>query len=416
MEFASAKKAITPAFSFVQQGFAARHDPWTAVHDDIYATVAVIKENETVILISLDLLSGDRDFEREVYAEIRARYGVADDYIILSYSHTHGALGLGSYGGEDKKAYRDTVRETVLELTGICMENMAECRASVCKAESDFGVSRRYPSPEGILWRPNNDPEAADRDLYILKFEDEHGIRALVWSYACHPTSCGPSNLEITADYPGAVRAALEEKYGCSVIFLQGCGADVKPKISAAGDRFISMSAAEMTEGAAQMTRDIISAVEGNEWRKAGPGITARSAGITLPCRRYSRADWERIAYGSGEPEYRRAAAVKAIEKFDRGELTDGLPFNIKCVALGGVRFVCLENETVNAYGKKIKERVSGDTITLGYTGRICCYIPTVQVLREGGYECETFLSSGAAGPFAEETEELIVGTAVKIS
>jgi hypothetical protein len=121
LEFASKKKIITPGFSFLLQGFAARHDVWTKVHDDIYASTAVISAKTAVVFISLDLLSGDRRFEQDLYAAIAGKFDIPAGNIILSYSHTHSALGLGSYGGDEvRKAYRDFVSDTVISLIGEC--------------------------------------------------------------------------------------------------------------------------------------------------------------------------------------------------------------------------------------------------------------------------------------------------------
>jgi hypothetical protein len=210
----------------------------------------------------------------------------------------------------------------------------------------------------------------------------------------------------------------LETEYPeTAVMFLQGCGADIKPRMSGAGGRFISLTPEEMTDGAKSLVRDIEAGILHGIWKNIEPDIKVRTEQISLPCEDWTRADWEKIACDPGQSEYRRSAANKAIGKFDSNELLNGLPFTIKCINLSeDIRFICLENEMVNAYGKMIKQRISGDTITLGYTGRICCYIPTVQVLREGGYECDTFLSAGTSGPFKEELEELIIGTSQRLA
>ncbi|MHB1154579.1 MAG: neutral/alkaline non-lysosomal ceramidase N-terminal domain-containing protein [Eubacteriales bacterium] len=418
MKFAISKRVITPQFSFVQQGFAARHDGWTNVHDELYATAAVIRANTDIIILSLDLISGDRSFEQAVYAALMEQVQIPPDNIILSYSHTHGALGIGNYGGDEAAGYRDFVLRTITDLVKEAMEHLGDAKMSLCKVSSDFGISRRYPSLEGILWKPYDNPESADHDLYLLKFEDEDDIRGILYSYACHPTSCGPTNLEITADFPGAVRSLLETEYpGCGVMFLQGCGADVKPVISVRGNSFVSLTAEEMTEGSRRLANDIFAGIHKSEWKNIDINFNTGSEEITLPCKNWDRSDWEQIADNPKQPDYRRNAARRAIEKYDRGELLDGLPFIIKCIQLTeGVRIICLENEMVNGYGQLIKRRLHGDTITLGYTGRICSYIPTAQILREGGYESETFLSAGIKGPFEEALEELITGTAQRLA
>jgi neutral ceramidase len=411
MKFAINKRDITPDFPFVQAGYAARKEVWTDVHDKLYATVAVIEAGQRAVIVTLDLLYGDRSFEEALYTALGDRFGVPADNIILSYTHTHGALTTGMAGHR----YRNRVIDIVCELTGAGIDGPGESELTFYRASSDFGISRRLPSAEGIQLRPNPDPAAADYDLLILKFEGE--ARGILYSCACHATCCGGGNLSITADYPGAVRAILEEKYGCGVMFLQGCGADINPVIAARDGHFIGLTAAEMTEASARLADDIINALEGGEGRPVDADIRAVSEMIGLPCVKWDRDDWKKIAFALSEPEYRRASARRAIDRYNIGGLTDTLPFRVKCVSLGdNLRFVCLENEVVSAYGKRIKAAVGGDTVTLGYTGRACCYIPTAAILREGGYECDSFLGAGTAGPFEESLEPLICDTAVRLA
>ncbi len=418
MKFAIGKRIITPRFSFVQHGFAARHDPVTKVHDELYATAAVLSANSVIVLITLDLISGDRNFEKALYAALFHDHRIPSDRIILSYSHTHGALGLGDFDGEEVPGFRDTVLGVIRDLVKETAEHLRESKMSFCRASSDFGICRRFPSPEGILLKPYDDPESADRDLYLLKFEDEDGLRAILWNYSCHPVSCGSDNLEVTADFPGAVRSLLEEKYpGAGMMFLQGCGADVNPVISVAGDSFVGLTPEQMTAGARRLADGITEAVNKGAWRSTDICFKAVSEEIILPCENRDRSYWEKIADDPREPEYRKTDARRAVEKYDRGELAGGLPFRIKCIRLSeGLRIVCLEDEIVSAYGRQIREGLAGDTVTLGYTGSICCYIPTARMLREGGYESHTFLSAGICGPFREELEELITSTACRLA
>lgn len=418
MKFAIRKRAITPRFPFVQHGFAARHDPAIKVHDELYATAAVLSANSVIVVISLDLISGDRNFEQALYAALYHDHHIPSDRIILSYSHTHGALGLGDFDGEEVPGCREAVLGVIGDLVNETMRNLRGAEMSLCRSRSDFGICRRYPSPEGILLKPYDDPESADHNLYLLKFEDEDGIRGILWNYACHPTSCGSDNLEVTADFPGAVRSLLETEYpGAGVMFLQGCGADVNPVISVSGGSFAGLTPDRMAEGAGRLADEITEAVNKGEWRSTDICIKAVSEEIILPCENRDRCFWERIADDPRQPDYRRTDARKAILKYDRGELTPGLPFIIKCIRLAeDLRIICLEDEIVNGYGKKIRERLAGDTITLGYTGRICSYIPTARMLREGGYESETFLSAGMTGPFREELEDLIIDTACRLA
>src|SRR5699024_3225682 len=67
-----------------------------------------------------------------------------------------------------------------------------------------------------------------DRDLPIILFKRPNGIPlALLVSYACHPVVLSAANTLLSADYPGVVRARLEEKTGATVLFATSCAGDV---------------------------------------------------------------------------------------------------------------------------------------------------------------------------------------------
>ena len=73
---------------------------------------------------------------------------------------------------------------------------------------------------------------------------------------------------------------------------------------------------------------------------------------------------------------------------------------------------VALENEMVNEIGKKIKHLFAQDLLVLGYSNSVTCYIPTRQILQQGGYEGDSFKRTNLTGPFTPETEDILIGRA----
>jgi hypothetical protein len=68
--------------------------------------------------------------------------------------------------------------------------------------------------------------------VHVITVQDVSGkVAAVLWSAACHPVGW-PDREQISADFPGDVRVRLRESFGRAhlpVIFLQGCGADLRP-------------------------------------------------------------------------------------------------------------------------------------------------------------------------------------------
>ena len=48
----------------------------------------------------------------------------------------------------------------------------------------------------------------------------------------------------------------------------------------------------------------------------------------------------------------------------------------------------------------------------LGYSNSSRCYIPTRDVLLNGGYESASFITAGLPGQFIHEVEDIIIGRA----
>ncbi|NLD87659.1 MAG: hypothetical protein GX633_05325, partial [Clostridiales bacterium] len=256
MKYAVKSEKVTMPFPVWQMGFAARTEKSIGVNDDLYVTALLIGEYYPLLLLSYDLLYADVAFSERMRTELSERFGIDKDSIVFFYSHTHGAVGIKAADGDislGSSVYSDKERievnskclelviEKTISVTEACLGSMFKGSLSCYRGESRFGVSRRHPSPDGgVLWIPYDCDKARDTDLEVMQLQDESGVvRGIIWSYACHPTSCGPSNLMITADYPGAVREMLKRDFPeAEIMFLQGCGADIKPHSTGRDGKF----------------------------------------------------------------------------------------------------------------------------------------------------------------------------------
>src|SRR5437867_12090497 len=91
------------------------------------------------------------------------------------------------------------------------------------------------------------------------------------------------------------------------------------------------------------------------------------------------------------------------------------LPATMK-LPLGAIRigddltFVVMGGEDVVDYGRRFKRIFAADHPWLiGYAYEIPCYIPSVRILKEGGYEAQSSLIYyGVYGPFRASIERLL--------
>lgn len=444
MKFRILKEKITPDIPVLQMGFAVRTHKSVGVHDDPYVSVVLIQANETVLIISLDLIYGDRSFAYGIKDAIYKKYGLSQDKIIINFSHTHSVVAVT---GEDfeKRAerpycmagdsfmwdkdknevdytedirYYNMIKKKVITMIDEGIKNPIDGDVYILKGKSQFGVSRRFPSEEGILWRPYFNEDCMDPDLFLLKFVDKNNnIKGLIYNYACHPTALSYDNYLLSADFPGVVRRILEEKnMGMTAVFLQGCGADIKPYISAEKDKFKSCNFDELEQGGITLANEIQGYIEKPDWRKLDLEIETGYSDVKLYTETWGMEKWQATLDNPNEVFYRKLSIIKIMSSIKANRVKNYLPYYISFLRLDKKTcFICLESEVVSEIGKKIKKLFDDDIITLGYSNSIACYIPTKAVLRDGGYERESFIGARLAGPFVPEVEDIVVGKAAML-
>ena len=92
----------------------------------------------------------------------------------------------------------------------------------------------------------------------------------------------------------------------------------------------------------------------------------------------------------------------------------------MQAIALGDqLTMVALSGEVVVDYAIRLQKELGGEGRTLwvaAYANDVIGYIPSVRVLKEGGYEAvESFYGKGWPAPFAEDVESIVVKAAHEV-
>lgn len=441
MKFAIRKEIITPDTPVLQAGFAARTHKSTGVHDDSYVTVCVIKENRTAVIIGLDLAFGDKSFCEGIRSAIKKEFSIEGGDVLINYSHTHSVVGItgdipqlrspraysftsdkfswdadtGDIDFTEDMKYYNRIKSAIINNIRECLDNLTEGTASIKKGSSMFGVSRRYPHGDTVLWKPYFNEDAMDKDLFVICLFDTHNnMHGIIYTYACHPTALGPDNYLISADYPGVVRKYLEKSNpGATALFLQGCGADIKPAVTARDGSFISVNFDELEIAGKSLADTIQAMIDGEDsWREIDFNISSDQDEVKLFTQIWDRDKWEHIINDPAEAPYRIESAKMVLKDYDEISEKNFLPYTISLLRLDEkTAIISLESEVVSYYGKSIKKILEGqDILTLGYSNSMRCYIPTRKILEQGGYEAVSFVPARLSGPFEQEIEDIIIG------
>jgi hypothetical protein len=105
------------------------------------------------------------------------------------------------------------------------------------------------------------------------------------------------------------------------------------------------------------------------------------------------------------------------IETIDRGKaIKSEYPYAVQAFALGDqLTLLALSGEVVVDYAIRLQRELAtrGQNLWVAaYANDVVGYIPSVRVLREGGYEAgEAFYGSTFPAPLAEDIETIVVKT-----
>jgi hypothetical protein len=112
-----------------------------------------------------------------------------------------------------------------------------------------------------------------------------------------------------------------------------------------------------------------------------------------------------------GDNRYRAARAQFILSAIDKGYDVNTLSYPVQAVRFGNdFTILALGGEVVVDYSLNAKRRYPRENLFVaGYSSEVPCYIPSVRVLKEGGYEPETsMIYYGMSGPFSENVEEKV--------
>src|SRR5262249_4392760 len=201
----------------------------------------------------------------------------------------------------------------------------------------------------------------------------------IVFGYACHATVL--SFYQWCGDYPGYAQAQLEKMYpGATALFWAGCGADQNP---------LPRRAVALAEEYGRQLADSVKAVVGRPMTPLDGNLGMSYREISLPFAELpTREQIAQDTLSKNKSVANRARLLlKELEK--QGSLRATYPYPVQVWRMGeGLDWITLGGEVVVDYAVRLKRELRPDrTWVMGYANDVMAYIPSLKVLKEGGYE-----------------------------
>jgi neutral ceramidase len=262
-----------------------------------------------------------------------------------------------------------------------------------------------------VVNAPNPSGGTDDRLEVLMIRNAEGGPAAVGIRVSCHPVATGAQHL-ITADYVGAWRASIRKAFGLGVtpFFLQGAGADARPRHAADGDDWCYLAHSELPAVGDELLAETLAVLTTAQPMRLDPlDLQGTIHTVAAPCeKRYTTR--EAIEAIRGERGLLGSFAERAIKLLDAGEaLPDHVDFDVQTLWLNkDLALIGLNVEPLYALGAKVEKAAAPrEAILLGYNNGCLGYTPDREEMKRGGYETSSYLYSVWTGPLAPGLEDV---------
>jgi hypothetical protein len=412
-----ARMKITPEKPIWMSGYGSRTHPSEGVVQDLWAKALAIEDARggRVVIVTTDLIGLPRNISDMVAARIQKEYGLDRSRLLLNSSHIHTGPVLRrnfaimwDFRPEDTSAineYSAKLADTLVAVAAAALGDLRPARLAFGEGSAGFAINRRQPTPKGVIIGVN--PQGPrDTAVPVLKITAEDGtLRAVLFGYACHNTTLTGESYKLSGDYAGFAQAMIETAHpGAAALFAQLCAGDQNPNPRGTlelAEQHGRTLAAEVERVLAGRLRPVRGQVR-TAFRIVEPAFAP-----------VERSTFETRLASTNAAEVRNARMMLAA--YDSGHPIRRVPYPVQAIRFGqSLTIVALGGEPVVDYALRIKRetsRAKEPVIVAGYSNDVMCYIPSLAVLKGGGYESvSSMINYGQPGPFSEDIEETVMG------
>lgn len=414
--FARAK--ITPSHPVMLGGYASRNEPFRHVDEDIFVKAMALEDAQgsRAVLLTIDLVGFRAMLAAPTIARIADATGLERERVLLNFSHNHTGPSATATAGafldasqtEQLESYHSWLQRQITDAAVAALQDLSPAELSFGSGMALFAVNRREPTPQGIKlgFNPRG---VADRTVPVLRITSPDGrLRAIVFGAACHPTTIPARENAVNGDFPGYAQAQLEAAHaGAQAMFVQGFAGATGPyptgNVQHARQHGLTL-AKEVERVLAETTLTPL----------RGPLRIAQGR-IRLPLDPpTSLAEVETLA--RSPQQWQKFAASRMLVRWHEGirpQTEYETPIGVWQFG-SDLTLLALPGEVVAEYALRFTEAIGPLRLWMaGYSNDVFGYLPTAQILREGGYETRGLYSGER---FSPEVENVVVEAVVEIA
>ena len=405
------RRQITPPLPILMAGFDARTKPAEAVANDLWTKALAFEDStgQKLIVITVDLVTIPQPMIDMVAARVTHQNNIDRSHLVINMSHTHSGPMLDWPPHTEREmmqrieAYRNHVIDSMTEAAAAAVADLQPATVAYSTGKVGFSRNRRERAPNGG-WIFGMDPNGpVDQTVPVLRvFASGGKLRGVLFGLSCHPSVLTYEFFMISGDYAGVAQADWEKAHpGATGMFMQLCGGDQNtyPRRKV---ELVEKYGNELATEVARVTEGPMKAVH-------GPLKTAMLT-TELPFAPFSLEQYEKQAK---DPDALvRSHAERMLKQYESGQPPlPGLPYTMQAIQFGkDLTLLTMNGEVVVDYCLRVKKEYGAEgMIVAGYSNARPCYIPSLRVLKEGGYEArDAILMGSLPGPLGDQVEDII--------
>jgi neutral ceramidase len=384
-----ARRELTPREPVPMWGYGDRHDKLSeGALDPLYAAALVIQAGtQKLAIVGLDLGRAPAEASlQKIRQRIKAEVGIEHSFIAGSHTHHAPVLELSDAPGKGKGRF-DAALRYYAQLEDAIVAAILEANQKLAPARFATGATQLANFNRNR--HTKLEPKASDRDLAVMRFDDLQGKPlAVLVNFAAHPTMLPSSTLKFSADYVGALKAAVEKETGAPAIFMQGASGDqsVNRELVARQQNMHQAFGQALAREAVKLAQSL----QPQEVKQ--PSLQVREERFKFT----ARADLSNPVIRS---LYERAFFPELIPNYI-DEYAEGVRPRLTVALLNNeIALVGASGEFFSNHAIRLKERARvKQLLFFGYCNGYHQYFPTIEAVAEGGYGADNQVSPVAVG------------------